>query len=66
MNKTPKTQSKKTMDASSKPSLLAKIIYSGLVRLKESKKAQESGRNCPKALDFGQPERVNVTTSKVD
>jgi hypothetical protein len=44
----------------SKPAQLAKIIYAGLVRLKATKESRECGRNCPKGLDFGQPERVNA------
>jgi hypothetical protein len=39
---------------------LAKILYTGLVRLKATKDAQKRGRNHPIRLDFGQPERVNV------
>jgi hypothetical protein len=40
---------------------LAKILYTGLVRLKAMKEAQKCGRNHPIRLDFGQPERVNTT-----
>jgi hypothetical protein len=64
--KTTKTQSKKVTDSESKPSQLAKLIYRGLVRLKESKEARKSGRSERKTLDFGQSERVNATRSKID
>jgi hypothetical protein len=61
-----KTTKKGQTKPDSKPEKLAKIIYSGLLRLKAAKEAQISGRNRHKTLDFGQPERVNVTKLKID
>jgi hypothetical protein len=51
---------KESSASESKPAKLAKIIYTGLVRLKATKEARRCGRNAPIGLDFGQPERVNT------
>jgi hypothetical protein len=59
--KTTKLKESTKTEPESKPAQLAKIMYTGLVRLKATKEAQKSGRNHPIRLDFGQPERVNAT-----
>jgi hypothetical protein len=63
--KTHKKDEKDANSPESKPEKLAKIIYTGLVRLKATKDARKCGRNQPIGLDFGQPERVN-TVAKID
>ncbi|GHT95919.1 hypothetical protein FACS1894122_13840 [Alphaproteobacteria bacterium] len=60
MNKTPKTQSKKTMDASSKPAQLAKLVYDGIVRYIKAENARNGEKKKVFSLDSDRKRRVNV------
>lgn len=55
-----KTKPKDAHIIDSKPAQLAKIMYVGLLRLKEAKESLNSGRNSQKRLDFNREQRVNV------
>jgi hypothetical protein len=55
-----KTSSEKFEKTESKPDLLAKIIYTGLVRMINAKNAVIRARKPVFELDFGRKRRVNT------
>jgi hypothetical protein len=59
MIETMKPQSKKAVDADSKPARIAKLIYRGIERYIKAENARNREKNYGKTLDFSHERRVN-------
>lgn len=53
------TSSEKIQEADSKPTILAKLIYRGIMRYIKANEAQNREKNYNKTLDFTGERRVN-------